>query len=63
MSAVVIRAMKYTQSGNTLPIDKALKISTDNLVWVNVTIPSEGNPSLTETGLHNTGLRLLKKLK
>ena len=63
MSAVVIRAMKYTQSNNTLPIDKALKISTDNLVWVNVTIPSEGNPSLAETGLHNTGLRLLKKLK
>lgn len=63
LASVVLRAMKYAQSGNTLPIDKPLKVSTDNLVWVNTVIPSEGNPSLSETGLHTTGLRLLKKLK
>ena len=63
LASVVIRAMKFTQSNNTLPIDKVLGISTDNLVWVSTEIPSEGNPSLSETGLHTTGLRLLKKLK
>lgn len=63
--AVLIRAIKNVQSGFTLPNDKPLKITTSEFVWIreDAAIAAEGNPSISETGLHNTGLCLLKKLK